>query len=190
MAMRFAVTKGEQTLSELAARLYALGEASATALREAERALVQANPFLRKPAEVAAGTVVTVPPLTRVEPSQEARTLESVAGETVASGLQLALAGAVESFNRSLEAERAQLQDSLATLASPEVKSLARTDPATGAELRQVADAAKARSAEVDAFERSQREAFAQLEEDLKSVLAALADEGAASTPSGAEEHA
>ena len=176
--MQFAVTKGEETLGELAARLYAFGDQpSASALREAERALVQANPFLRRPAEVAAGTVLAVPPLTRAEPSEEAGTLESVAGETVASALRVALTGAVEAFDRSLEAERAQIQDSLATLSSREVKSLGRADPAAGEELRGAAVAAKSRAAEVDAFERYQREAFAQLDEDLKAVLEALAGE-------------
>jgi hypothetical protein len=173
--MQFAVTKGEQTLAELAERVYEFeGTPSATALREAQRALVAANPFLRKPAEVAEGTVLAVPALGRAAPSAETQPLAAVAGRATAGALQAALAGAVESVGRVLTEGRVAVDDSLAMLRSREVKQLARDDPAATEGLRRTTEAAKSRAAELDELERYQGEAFAQLDEDMKALVEAL----------------
>jgi hypothetical protein len=176
--MRFATTKGEKTIRELATRLYAFeGEPSAATLRKAERALMDANPFLRKPADVAEGVVLAVPGLERAEPSEEARSLGSVVGATATGVLEGTLAAAAESFERSLKEEREEVDSSLATLRSRELKKVARADEEADRALRQATDAAKSRVAELDALDRYKSEAFAQLGEDLKALLLALGGE-------------
>jgi hypothetical protein len=188
--MRFAVTKGEQTLSELATRLYAFeGEPPAAAMREAERALTDANPFLRKPAELAEGTVLVVPPLARTEPSDETRPLTSVAGETAAGALHAALAGAAESIAQALKEERDQIDESIATLRSREVKALVRADPDLDQQIRRTTDAAKSRAAEIDALERYQREALSELGDDLRAIVSAFGETAPMPPSGGGEPH-
>jgi hypothetical protein len=188
--MRFGVTKGEQTLTELAMRLYAFeGKPPAVALREAERALTDANPFLRKPAELAEGTVLAVPPLARAEPSEEARPLTSIAGETAAGALQAALADAAESIANSLREERDQIDDSMTALRSREVKQLARHDPDIDEQVRRTTEAVKSRTAEISALEKYQHEALSQLGEDLKAIIEVLGDAGAIPASGGGEPH-
>jgi|SRR5581483_9278606 len=60
--MRFAVYKGEKSVTDLANRLFRLqGRGSQTATRQAADALLKANPQLSDISKVAPGTLITVP---------------------------------------------------------------------------------------------------------------------------------
>src|SRR5215207_2081341 len=64
---RYAMTAGERTVNDLAARLFGVGPRSELGRRAAE-ALRKANPFLEHPGSVPAGTLIEVPVVEGVSP--------------------------------------------------------------------------------------------------------------------------
>src|SRR5438874_4360633 len=110
--MRVALTQKDETLEALAARVYELDKPSAAELRAATTALANANPFLRKPAEVPAGTLLTVPETDRAASDRQTQRAEPLLAGIAAEQLRGAIALVGRQLDGEIEAEIADAHES------------------------------------------------------------------------------
>jgi hypothetical protein len=173
--MRIATTRAGEPVEELAARVYKFeGEASASALKSAGKALRDANPHLRKLSEVPEGTIVVVPELEHAADRRSTNAIEATTGGLVVERLREAVAQAVELLGAELEDELADAQRSTDVLRSPEARRLMRSDP-EARRLRDETDAAiKERLAAAKSLGEYREQVAAQVERDLDELLEAL----------------
>jgi hypothetical protein len=171
--MRLAATRPNESLEELAARVYDLGEApSQTATRAAVRALADANPFLRKLDDVPPGTVVEVPPIEKGDYRPGATEDE----DAVVAGLVLdhvqAAAGLIA---RQLAADiDAEISDAGTTLKLARSAELKQADaPGLAEALPKTIAAAEARAASAKELRSRQDAVLGQLASDLRGLTAA-----------------
>jgi len=169
--MRFAVLAENETLEDLAARVYDVSGAGPTALRDAGRALVEANPFLRKIDEVPAGTLVMVPPLAGVEASAAAYPADRLPAAALAAQLRGAVALARRRLSSEIDAEIAEATETANLARSREAKAAARDNPELRDELPKLAEAAAARAESAHALQQYQTHAFARIEADIEDLL-------------------
>jgi len=172
--MRFATYKGERSLSDLVGRLFEIkGPRTEALAKEAEAALLRANPHLRDLKKLPEGTVILVPEVPDVKPTDEARHIAASAGELleeVRQGLKKARATLAASATRHGE----QARRTLRLLKSRQVTTLAAKTPAVRARLPQIAEAANARLKEAEALKKFQEQALPQLDKDLADLAKRL----------------
>ncbi len=173
--MRFAVTIENETLDALAGRVYAFeGQPSQAAKRAAAKALTDANPFLRRIADVPPGTVVAVPEHEQARPSNETRDAEPMIGGLVVEQLRGAVALARRALSDDVDAEVGGTQESIKLLRSSEVRQLRRESPWLKEEIPNITEAATSRVEDARQLQRYQKQAFAQLDRDLEELLKAF----------------
>ena len=173
--MRIATTRAGEPIEELAARVHKFeGEASATALKSAGKALRDANPFLRKLSEVPEGTIVIVPELGHAADRRSTNTLEEAAGGLVVERLREAAAQALELLAAELEDELADAESSVAVLRSPEARRLTRSDPEARRLRDETDEAIKERVAAAKRLGEYRERVAEQVEQDLEELLDAL----------------
>jgi hypothetical protein len=169
--MQFAVLAENETLESLAARVYDL-PAGPAALREAGKALTDANPYLRRIDQVPAGTVVAVPPLARIEPSAQTQGVDTLPAAVLAAQLRGAIALVRQRLASDVEAELATSTEAAELARSREAKAAARERPELADELTHLAATASARSDAARELRHYQVEAFARMELDLDDLMA------------------
>src|SRR3712207_2683 len=103
--MRYAVTEGERSVTELAARLFDVGPRSAVA-RSVAKALTDANPELDELGDLPPGTLVEVPEVEDQEPAEELHALADVAPAGLLTGLREAVEPLNEGFAELVDAVR------------------------------------------------------------------------------------
>lgn len=176
--MRIATTRSGETLEQLATRVYALEKPSASELRAATTALTEANLFLRKPEEVAPGTVLVVPELEGLAGGEAAAPI--VAG-LAAEQLRGAIAVTAKALSDALDAEIASGKTSAKLARSTEIKSAAAGDETVDVKsLPLLAGNADQRVADAKALRSYQKDVFAQIASDLDGLLATLGGGNAA----------
>ena len=173
--MRIAYTRAGESLEELAARVHEFeGEATATALRSAGRALRDANPFLRRLSDVPEGTLLIVPELEGAAPADETDFVEGAAAELLVGRLREAAAQAVELLGSELDDEVAEANRSLDVLRSSDARRLVRADDEARRLREATEEAVKERLAAAEQLGDYRKEVAAQVEQDLDELLAAL----------------
>jgi DNA repair ATPase RecN len=173
--MRIATTRAGEPVEELAARVYKFeGEASASALKSAGKALRDANPYLRKLSEVPEGTIVVVPELERAADLRSTHALEATTGGLVVERLREAATQALELLAAELEEELADAQRSADVLRSPEARRLTRSDPEARRLRDETDEAIKERLAAAKSLGEYREQVAAQVERDLDELLEAL----------------
>jgi hypothetical protein len=172
--MRFAVLAQNETLDGLAARVYDVPAGAPAGLRDAGKALAEANPFLRRIDQVPAGTVVVVPPVAGVEPTPQAYAPDALPAEALVNQLRGAVELVRQSLSSEIDAELAESKSVAGVARSRDAKAAARENPELGDELPRVAEAATARAEAARALQRYQVDAFARMEFDLEDLLAAF----------------
>ena len=170
--MRFAVLAQNETLDDLAARVYDVPAGAPAGLRDAGKALAEANPFLRRIDQVPAGTVVVVPPLAGVEPTQQAYAPDALAVGALVNQLRGAVALVCQNLSSEIDAELADSKSVAGVARSREAKTAARELPELGDELPRLAEAAAARAEAARELQKYQVDAFARMEFDLDDLLA------------------
>ena len=170
--MRFAVLAQNETLDELAARVYDVPSAGPAALRQAGKALTDANPFLRRIDQVPAGTLIAVPPLAGVAPAAQTQSADTLPAAALAAQLRGAIALARQRLSGEIDAELADSTEAAGLSRSREVKAAARERSELGDELRLVAQTAAARADAARELQQYQTTAFARMELDLKDLMA------------------
>src|SRR5262245_7846521 len=99
--MNFATSKGERKLSDLVQRLYPV-QGKPKLSRQAEAALLHANPHLADLSKVPAGSLILVPPVPGLAPAAEPPPVEG------------AVHDAVDAVRKALDGVRATLDESAA----------------------------------------------------------------------------
>jgi phage tail protein X len=173
--MWFAVTKGEQKLSELAARLYRIEAPNARAkAKAAADALLEANPHLEELKQLPAGTEIVVPEVPDLEVTAEARPAETAAGGTLVDELRTSLAAAGAALTAAVDEHDRRSTAMLDVLGSKEVKKAAADSPDTKERAASVTDAVKAEQKDAAALRAYHEQVAAQVERDLDELLKAL----------------
>jgi hypothetical protein len=171
--MQLATTRSDESLDQLTARVYDLGEQpSRSAVRAAARALADANPFLHRLDDVPPGTVVEVPPPPRGEQRPGATQDE----DALATGLVLdQVQAAATLIARQLAADvEAELADVSATLKLARSSELKRQQtPGLAEALQRTIAAAEARGERAQQLRARQDAVLRQLTDDLDALARA-----------------
>jgi hypothetical protein len=175
--MQLTATLPDESLEALATRVYDLGDKPPQArIRAAARGLSDANPALRRMADVPPGTVVEVPPLE----AGAHRPGATVSEDAAATGLvreHVAAAAALlgRQLFGDLSAELSEADETLKLARSPELRRA--KVPGLENALRETVAAAEARVAAAKEL-RSRREAvLGQLAADLRDLTGAHSGE-------------
>lgn len=164
--MKIVTSQGETTLSELVDRLFApKGPKAAELTRQAESALLRANPHLRGQKKLPAGTLVVVPDVPGLAPGATTPTL--ALEQDVLSQLRQTLTGARAALERSFASETLAVETTSALVKSREMKVLVKPLPDLQDRLAQVTIAAKAAQKSIAARKAAGDQDLAQLEKDL-----------------------
>lgn len=164
--MKFAVSKGEKELSELTARLFDIkGRGAAATTKNAEAALLKANPHITDLSKIPEGTLIMVPDLPDSPPVRGAQT----AGiePALSQHLKSALKELSEAIDRSAASEEQAVTAANEALKSRELKDFAAQSPELKAQLDKIGSAAKDQVKEAKTEAAAQKEALAQLQAAL-----------------------
>lgn len=169
--MRFATLQGEQNLADVVGRLFQIkGRRAKTLAKEAEVALLRANPHLHDLKKVPEGTLIIVPEVAGLKLAEEIRPVEAAAGEMVQE-----VSRELGTIRAALEAaatrHTAEANNTLQLLKSRELRALARRVPAVQERLPKITTEANARLEEAKALKIFQEQTLAQLDKDLKDLV-------------------
>lgn len=177
--MRFAMFKGEKSVTDLAARLFRLqGKGSQAATRQAGEVLLQANPQLKDPSKVAVGSLIAIPDTAPpVAPGEEARSAVFVQSQA-AQNAQAAL----DSLQQRLSDIEASMLDQLkaatdrfqAAEVKTAIKSATRVDvvfPGGTPSFDTIAKDAKDMLKETQTAQQARKQSLTQLRASLASFF-------------------
>jgi len=172
--MRVATFQGERNLTDLVDRLFEIkGPKAKETAKEAQAALLEANPHLHDLKKVPEGAVILVPDVTGAAPVETLSSLQSGA-EELADGVRRALVAVRTALTAAASAQAAEMRDTLEFLKSKEVKALIKADPAVQTRLTRVASESTARLKEAEALKAVHQQAAADLQKDLADMLGQL----------------
>jgi hypothetical protein len=169
--MEVRTAHGEESLAELAERLFRTGGSKARA-REALAALKRANPHLDPRKAIAPGTPVLVPPVEGLAPAAGPAPAADLAKEA-AQELREALHHAGEALGAARARAAAEDEAALAAVKKGERELKALGDDAAG-ELKQFRDAAKARRKESEGQAKAQEDGLKRLQSSIDKFLKRL----------------
>lgn len=176
--MHLTATLPDESTEALATRVYDLGDKPSQArIRAAARALRDANPALRRMADVPAGTVVEVPPLEDA-PHRPGATMTD---DAVATGLvrdHVAAAAALlgRRLFEDLSAEISDADETLKRARSPELRRAKA--PGLDEALPETVAAAEARAAAAKELQSRRDAVLGQLAADLRGLTGPRGAEG------------
>jgi hypothetical protein len=167
--MAYVRTDGEKTVEALARRVYGV-EADSPEGRAAETALRKANPELRRIDKLPPETVIEVPTLDLPEPTTPVLEFPELAGSVAVEGARADLADLHEALDGLVEA---RVDDAVRTqrrLKAKTVEKAARADESLASYVEDVADELQDEADEARALRAEQKQALAQLSEDLHEL--------------------
>lgn len=169
--MRIASTEGERKLSDLAGRVFQLkGARAAERAKEAEAALLEANPHLRNLSKLPAGTLLIVPEVAGVKASGEAPAVGQAARD-LTGALKASLDGVEAVLEKAAVRQTESAAGQIKILRSREVKALAETDADVRKRVEAATRAAEEERAGAKELRKVQTDALTQLREDLEAFL-------------------
>jgi len=173
--MRVATLRGEESVADLARRLFRISGPGAEArAREAEAALLRANPHLRELARAPEGTVIVVPEVPGTNPTEESQPV-GLAGTEMMAEVRRAIGDMRRALQTSATRQADEARGTLELLESHELRTAAERDPALTERLPAIAESARARLEEARALQALQEQALAQLDRDLEDLRTRLA---------------
>jgi len=173
--MQFAVYTGERSVSELVGRLYEIeGPGSKDVAKQAETALLDANPELATLAELPEGAPLEVPEITGARFTDETSSVEQAAAGIVGSDLRTALEGAIDSLAAAIARRTEDANATLDLVKSADLKALAKDVPEIAAKLPTISAEAAARLKEAQALQTHQQQVAKEMRADLDAFLALL----------------
>ncbi|MDQ6744415.1 MAG: hypothetical protein M3Z27_00100 [Actinomycetota bacterium] len=174
--MQLAATDPNESLDELAARVYDLGLKPTAAVTEAAtKALLEANPFLSELKAVAAGTVIDVPPLPGAGPAPGAtRTEQATAVDLVLDRVRSAVALAQRQLFADIDAETRDAEAAITLGRSAELNQLRSVTPGLAGALPGTISAAQERAAAAERLRGRQSAVCQQIVSDLAELARAF----------------
>jgi hypothetical protein len=172
--MQIATTMSGESLEQLVNRVYSFKKKpSKTALRTAATALADANPFLRRAAEIPSDLQIIVPPLEQAEPGADTQPADAVTAEAVLSGLTTLIENTTDALLDDVNADVDETDDSINTMRSQRLVRLAR-DSGLTEDLHEARAAAKQRVADAKELQRHHSRVVDQVGKDLAEMRSAL----------------
>ena len=167
--MRFIKAKTATNVADLTRRVFEIkGRNVAERTKQAQAALLQANPHLRDAKKVPAGTLVFVPELPGVTPLAPPAAL-SVSPDVVAH-LKQAVAGAKAVLERAAAAEAETSTTTLELVKSLGQMGAVKQAPDLQSRLPEIAKLAKTRATEAATLAAAQAQALSSLAADLDNL--------------------
>lgn len=165
--MWLATYQGERSLSRVIQRLFEIkGPGSRALAREAEMALLQANPHLRDLTKVPAGALIVVPEVSGIKPAEEVRPVENAVGDVLHEFRQ-GVDSLLPKLKASVTRQTEEANNTLKALQSRELRELARQEPAMQKRLDTIAAEAQGRLTQAEALKNLQDRVLPQLDKDL-----------------------
>ena len=165
--MQFAVTKGENELSELVSRLFNIkGRSAEATMKNAEAALLKANPHLTKINKLPEGTLIVIPDVPGTPSTRTAQT--SAIGADLEAEARSALKQLGDVIVRSaddIEKVATATQDAIK---NRELKELAAQFPEVRAQIDKTTEAVKNQLKDAKATASAEKEALAELQSALQ----------------------
>jgi phage tail protein X len=175
--MQIASTKSGESLEQLVNRVYSFKKKpSKTALRTAATALADANPFLRRAAEIPPDIQVIVPPLEQADPGADAQPADALMVAAVLDGLGTLIEHTTGALLDDVNADVDETNESISTMRSQRLARLAR-DSGVTEDLREVRAAAKQRIVDARELQRHHSRVVDQIAKDLAEMRSALGSE-------------
>jgi hypothetical protein len=172
--MQIASTKSGESLEQLVNRVYSFKQKpSRTKLKTAATALADANPFLRRAAEVPADVQIIVPPLEGTEPGADTDAVDAVGAGAVLDGLSALIERTTGALLDDINNDVQETNDSIATMRSQRLVRLARESGLTD-DLHEARAAAKQRTADAKELQRHHARVVDQIAKDLAEMRSVL----------------
>lgn len=169
--MRVTTYQGERQLSDLARRLFEIKGSKAKELtKEAEAALLRANPHLKDLKHVPDGTVLVVPDVPGTTGSGDTADPDIGTGQ-LAEELRRVREAAQQAMERNIADLTQQAKTTMELQKSPELKKLGERDRTIPEQLTKVGAEAKRGLEEAKALAAAHGHTFVQLDKDLKDFL-------------------
>jgi hypothetical protein len=173
--MRLATYKGEKKISELVERFYRIeGRGSRAVTKEAEEALLKANPHLGDLRKLRDGAVIVVPPVAEASDTAAATPFEELTRD-LADHLRQALDQVDLALADSIRAEVEDAREAASLSKSREFKALADKFAPVKDRLASVMQAAKVRLEQAEAADAMRKRAVSRLEKQLAALANRLA---------------
>jgi hypothetical protein len=168
---QLAMFQGEQTVEELAARVFKVSGSDPQAAKQATAALLKANPQLANLAQVPAGTVIVVPDTgVAVNGGQTVRPTTLLSADPTAT-----VTAHVSAFGASLAtasmAAATQANSTVALATDPNLKAAVANNAALTQRLATLTQSTNAALADLQAKRTLLQQALAQMQQDLASFL-------------------
>jgi len=179
--VKFTTLAANEDVPALARRLYR--PTTPEAQREAEQALLRANPRLADASARVAGAVLIVPDVAGAAPTSEARS----EGELVVPILQAArdqLSAVAAAMRGTVDERRVTVRATIDQINSAPLRRLVSEEPTFQATLDEVADQANAESAEIDELDALQQQAIDELGQDLDDLIRSVGGQPSPPPPS------
>jgi hypothetical protein len=164
--MRLAIFKGEKSIEDLAARLFARG-GDAQASKQAAEVLIEANPQLANLERVPSGSVVMVPDTPHAVNVGEVVDPMTTAAADFSRSVAEHIATFTIGLDGAARAAAAQASATLQLLQDPSLKSAADADPALKQRLAAIEGNAKATPKDVEDKQKVLQQAVDQMQQDL-----------------------
>ncbi len=168
--MRFATYQGEQHLADLVGRLFQFTVAHAgTLAQQAEAALLQANPQLRSLATLPAGTLIMVPEVPGVEPTNEVQPVgEPISG--LVAHIRLALGDVTKTLHDAYAQQEKEASSALRLVESEEVQAIFKNNPEMQQRLSSIDKGTADRLKEMQALSGLVQQILVQADKDLADL--------------------
>jgi hypothetical protein len=144
--MAFVVFQGERKIADVVARAY--GDLKVADRKRAEAALVRANPHLSELKDVSKGSLIVVPPVPGLSPSEQTN-LAAPAAEAVES-VGDALTALQRRLQESAKAESDRLTAARALITSAAMRAVVDRAPQAGPYIERVSRSIRIRGVELD----------------------------------------
>jgi hypothetical protein len=172
--MPFATTANDQTVGQLAARLFGVGPRSKIARAAAEE-LLALNPELKDIKELPEGTLIEVPEIEDAELDTPLPGLTEAAPATLVAGIRASTGALEDALAATADDARDQANASLRRLRSAPIKRAAE-EQENKEQLELATAVAEALVVTARASKAAWRKAAADMSRDLDELLAVLAD--------------
>jgi len=167
--MKYAVSKGETEISELAGRIFDIkGRGAAAASKQAEAALLKANPHLQDLTKIKPGTLIVIPEAEEI-PAVRGPQTTGAGGDTTGQ-LKFALEDLDGAIERAAKSDEEALAAQTEALKDRELRDFAAQSPEAKEQLAKLTEALKNRSKEIKVNAAAQKDGLKQLLDALDKL--------------------
>lgn len=167
--MKYAVAKGETEISELTARIFEIkGKGAAAVSRQAEEALLKANPHLTDLAKVKPGTLIVIPELVDSPKLRGPQVADP--GSDAIGQAKVALEEFAGAIDKLVKSEEEDVVGQMEALKDPELRKFSAEVPEAKELLAKLSESLKSRSKEIRTDAAAAKDGVKQLADALAKL--------------------